>query len=560
MIAGAGSTPGSAAERTPAATVVPEQLGRAWRWPPSRPATFALVIGLLITAALTLISLAVYNRNERRLLNLRVRELSLLVASTAPTVQTPLASAAELANATGGSPQKFRAFMAPYIGTGQGRFASISLWPLRSRRPKPVVVLGAPPILPTMPDQASAFVLRPKRTGVLNMTPILDSKTPSVGFVFSAPAQERGFAVYAENRLPANRRSALERNSAFSDLNYALYFGHSRKTPDVLVTSEKRLPIKGRTATQVVPFGAAAFTLVVAPKGSLGGSFFKSLPWIIAGVGVLATLIAALVTDRLQRRRQRAEQLAGLLDRVAAENRRLYTEQRGIAQTLQHALLPERLPDLKGLRAGARYVPAATGVDVGGDWYDLVAVDDRRVLLVIGDVSGHGLRAATTMALLRHAVLAYVAQDHRPATVLQKLADFVTLSPHDYFATVLCALIDVDAHHLTLSSAGHMAPLVVVEGRADFADLRVGAPIGVARNGHYEETTMPVPPRAMVLAFTDGLVERRGEVIDVGLARLRRLATSSRLSLDDLLSRLAQDLTSEDHHDDTAMVGIQWQS
>src|SRR5947208_2521 len=335
------------------------------------------------------------------------------------------------------------------------------------------------------------------------MTAILNGKAPSVGFEFSAPGRRRGFAVYAENRLPANRRSTLEKNSAFSDLDYALYLGRSRKTTDVLVTSEKRLPIKGRTASQMVPFGSGAFTLVVAPKGSLGGSFFKTLPWIIAVVGLLATLIATLVTDRLQRRRQRAEQLAGVLDRVAAENRRMYTEQRGIAQTLQHALLPERLPDLRGLRAGARYVPAATGVDIGGDWYDLVAVDDRRVLLVIGDVSGHGLRAATTMALLRHAVLAYVAEDHRPATVLTKLADFVTRSPHDYFATVLCALIDVDAHRLTLASAGHMAPLVVAEGRAEFADLRVQAPIGVDRNGHYEETTTPVPPRGLVLAFTD---------------------------------------------------------
>jgi serine phosphatase RsbU (regulator of sigma subunit) len=101
---------------------------------------------------------------------------------------------------------------------------------------------------------------------------------------------------------------------------------------------------------------------------------------------------------------------------------------------------------------------------------------------------------------------------------------------------------------------------VVAEGRVDFADLRAQAPIGVARNGHYEETTMTIPRRGLVLAFTDGLVERRGEVIDVGLARLRRLATGSRLALDDLLSRLAHDLTSEDHHDDTAMVGIQWQS
>src|SRR5690242_9766169 len=277
----AGSHTGSASEPAPAATrvVLPERLRRAWSWPPSRPAAVVFVIGLLLTAALALVSLAVYHRNERRLLNLRARELSAVLASTATAIQTPLASAAELANATGGSPQKFRELMAPYIGQGQGRFTSISLWPLRSRRPRPVVVLGAAPILPTLPNQ-SAFLFKPRRTGVLNMTAILSGKAPSVGFEFSAPGRLRGFAVYAENRLPANRRSALEKNSAFSELDYALYFGHSRRTADVLVTSKKQLPIEGRQASQMVPFGSGAFTLVVAPKGSLGGSFFKSLPWI----------------------------------------------------------------------------------------------------------------------------------------------------------------------------------------------------------------------------------------------------------------------------------------
>ena len=247
-----GEHPAAAA---PAELGVASPLARAGNlsgWRPSRAAGFAFLMGLVLTAALALASLALYNRNERRLLNLRVKELNLVLAATAPSVQTPLASAAELANATGGSPQKFRELMAPYIGQGQGRFASISLWPLRSRQPRPVVVLGAAPILPTLPEEASAFLFRSRRTGVLNMTAILTGKARSVGFEFSAPGRLRGFAVYAENRLPANRRSTLEKNSAFSDLDYALYIGRSRRTADVLVTSEKRLPITGRQASQMV--------------------------------------------------------------------------------------------------------------------------------------------------------------------------------------------------------------------------------------------------------------------------------------------------------------------
>jgi serine phosphatase RsbU (regulator of sigma subunit) len=328
----------------------------------------------------------------------------------------------------------------------------------------------------------------------------------------------------------------------------------------VLVTSVQHLPLKGRTASESVPFGSSALTLVVSPRGSLGGAFFEDLPWIIAIVGVLVSLAAALLADRLAQRRRRAEELAAELDRIAADTAQRYTEQRSISQTLQHALLPDRLPEFAGLQVTARYVPAASGVDIGGDWYDVVAADDRRILLVIGDVSGHGLRAATTMAMLRHTALAYVAQDPRPASVLDKLSEFVSRNPHDYFATVLCALIDIDAHELTVASAGHLTPLLLGGEGGDYVDFRVDAPIGVPANGGYGEQTVSVPPEATLVAFTDGLVERRGEVLDVGLARLRHLATKERLALDDLIARLARDLSTEDHHDDTAIVGIRWEN
>lgn len=535
------------------------RVGLLWRWRPSWVAVAALLTGLIVTGALVLTSVAVYNRNERRLLNLRVRELSLVLAATAPSTQTPLASAAELANATGGDAQKFRAFMAPYVGPGH-QFASVSLWPLRSSHLAPSTVLGETPVLASMPERAERFFRHSTRPGVLNLTSFLQSPRPALGFDFSVPGRARGFAVYAEKPLPVNRRSKLEKNSAFSDLNYALYLGHSKRTGDVLVTSLKHLPIEGRQASDVVPFGAGVFTIVVSPNGSLGGAFFERLPWIIALVGLLLSLAAALMTDRLARRRRRAEQLAGVLDRVAAENREMYTEQRSIAQTLQHALLPDTLPELDGLQVGARYVPAASGIDVGGDWYDLVDAGDGRVLVMIGDVSGHGLRAATTMASLRHAALAYAAQDPSPSSVLAQLSDFVNGGPHDYFATMLCSLVDVGAHRLTLASAGHLPPLVIDGAGGRFVEFEANVPIGVARKSPYLETAVSVRPNTTLIAFTDGLVERRGEVLDVGLARLRDAATDTALELEDLLIELAQGLPSEGHHDDTAIVGIRWQS
>jgi serine phosphatase RsbU (regulator of sigma subunit) len=530
-----------------------------WRWRPSRVAGAAFLLGLAVTGAFALTSLALYHHNESHLLRLRARQVGSVLTAAVPAIQTTLASAAALADATGGDAQKFRAFMAPYAGPGR-QFASASLWPVNASKPAPTVVVGAAPVLASLPRQAHALFARARHSRLLNTTGILGSAHPSVGFAFSTPGGKDRFAVYAENPLPKDRRSALAGNSAFSDLNYALYLGRSRNPKNLLVTSLHSFPVKGRQASTVVPFGDSAFTLVVTPRGPLGGTFFADLPWIIVIVGALISLAAAAMTDRLARRRQYAERLTGVLDRVAAENHQLYTEQRSIAQTLQHALLPDALPAFSGLQVSARYVPAASGIDIGGDWYDVVATDDRRVLLVIGDVSGHGLHAATTMALLRHATLAYAAEERHPATVLTKLSDFVNSTSHDYFATVLCVSIDADAHRLTIASAGHMAPLLIEGDDSRYVELDANVPIGVERDSEYRETTVSVGPNSTLVAFTDGLVERRGEVLDAGLARLRSAATGQQLALDDLVATLTRDMESEDHEDDTAIVVIKWET
>jgi serine phosphatase RsbU (regulator of sigma subunit) len=186
-------------------------------------------------------------------------------------------------------------------------------------------------------------------------------------------------------------------------------------------------------------------------------------------------------------------------------------------------------------------------------------VGEHRVFVVVGDVSGHGLRAATTMASLRHATLAYAAQENSPATVLTRLAAFVNSAAHDYFATVLCALIDVDAHEVTIASAGHLAPLLIDGDDTGFLDCVPGVPIGVSPPSSYREKTFSVGPRATLVAFTDGLVERRGETLDTGLERLRSAAAEGQLAIEELLAKLVHDLASAYHHDDTAVMGIRWQ-
>jgi serine phosphatase RsbU (regulator of sigma subunit) len=549
----------SAAEATSTVELPPAGRFRSAKsWSPPRAAALALALGAIVTAGFSLTTLALYRSSEHRLLDLRAREVGSVLTAVVPSIQTPLASAAELADATRGDKQKFRAFMAPYVGAGK-QFLSASLWPLGQASPQPSVTIGAKPVIATQPAKAAALFAHAGRSTQMGVTGVLSGPRPSLGFEFATPGVAHGFVVYAETPLPKDRRSKLAGNSAFSDLDYVLYLGHAQKPSELLLTSVK-LPVKGRQASQTVPFGDSAFTLVVTPRGPLDGSFFADLPWLVALVGAFVSLAAALMTGRLARRRQHAERLSVILDRTAAENHRLYTEQRSIAQTLQHALLPDEMPDTNALQVRARYVPAASGIDVGGDWYDFVKVDENRMLLLVGDVSGHGLRAATTMAALRHAALAYAAEEARPARVLERLQTFVGREPHSYFATVMCVLVDAARHELTIASAGHMAPLLVTGGEARFAEIETGTPIGVSGGGAYEERTVQVAPLSTLIAFTDGLVERRGEVLDVGLGRLRDAVDGAQLELGDLLSKLVGELATHEHHDDTAIVGIRWRN
>ncbi|MGH9060253.1 MAG: PP2C family protein-serine/threonine phosphatase, partial [Acidimicrobiales bacterium] len=369
------------------------------------------MVGLLVVGVLTWTSRAVYTHTENRLLDLKAKEAASVLNASLPVIQTPLGSAAELADATNGDPQEFARLMQPLVGPGR-TFVSASLWPLGSPQPSPVATVGALPALAEQPALATAFFSRAAQSGQLNVTGILGNQNPRLGYEFNSPRPTRRFAAYAESALPPSRRSVLGRNAAFSDLNFALYLGRSERPADLLATSITPVPTKGTVV--VVPFGDSAFTLIVTPKGILSGTLPARLPWLIAVFGALLALAAAVTSERLVRRRRHAELLAGALDHVAAENRRLYTEQHTIAQTLQHALLPEKLPDLRGVDACSRYVPGVRGIEVGGDWYDLIAIDERRALFVVGDVSGRGLDAAVVMASLRYAIRAYAAQGDSP--------------------------------------------------------------------------------------------------------------------------------------------------
>jgi chemotaxis family two-component system sensor kinase Cph1 len=193
-------------------------------------------------------------------------------------------------------------------------------------------------------------------------------------------------------------------------------------------------------------------------------------------------------------------------------------------ETLQRSLLPAALPRLSGWDLSAHYEPAAGG-RIGGDWYDAFVLRDRRLVMVLGDVAGHGIGAAGTMAQLRNALRAYLFDGLEPDEALSRLNDFSNHLLPGAFATAVVACVDLVSGDVRAASAGHPTPLVIPPGApAAPAALRVSPPLGVTRVAYVADEFTLVPDAELVF-FSDGLVERRDEALDVGLAQLARALT-----------------------------------
>jgi serine phosphatase RsbU (regulator of sigma subunit) len=301
-----------------------------------------------------------------------------------------------------------------------------------------------------------------------------------------------------------------------------------------------------------IPFGDMTLTLVMSPYQDLGGLLLADLPWIVLGGGLLLTLGASALTEVLLRRRRYAELLA-------LENARLYTEQRAAAHTLQQNLLPRSLPDVPEVEVVVRYVPGVSGTEVGGDWYDVIEVEGRLVV-VVGDVSGRGLAAAGVMASVRYAMRALAAQGFAPEEILARV-DLVDADERDgHFATVLCGVIDVATGVVSFANAGHPPPLLVTDAGARFVETRVGPPVGVVGQATYETVETTMPPGSTLLMVTDGLFERRGESIDVGLERLRASAESATGDLASRVDQVLEELTGGEANDDAAILAVRWRA
>jgi integral membrane sensor domain MASE1/anti-sigma regulatory factor (Ser/Thr protein kinase) len=238
------------------------------------------------------------------------------------------------------------------------------------------------------------------------------------------------------------------------------------------------------------------------------------------------------------------------------EGRKAEREHR-IAETLQRSLLPDRLPELPGMALAARYVPAGADMEVGGDWYDVVELPSGHVGLAIGDVAGHGLRAASTMGQLRMALRAYALEEPSPAKVVRRLDRLVSRLLVSEIVTLVYLVLDLDSGIIQFANAGHPPPLLVGSGgQTSFLEDGLGSPLGCDDPGLPVEASFRLVPDSTLLLFTDGLVEKRGVSIHEGLERLATLAADCGQDIEALCERLLCSMVQDDTADDVALLAI----
>lgn len=249
-----------------------------------------------------------------------------------------------------------------------------------------------------------------------------------------------------------------------------------------------------------------------------------------------------------------------LASRIASalENARLYAREHAVAVQLQRAVLPQQLPREDGIEISVRYLPSSSGVLVGGDWYDAFRLRDGRLGLAVGDVAGHGVLAAATMGQLRNALRAYASEGAPPSTVLRRLSQLVADDGDAVFATATYGVYDLAARQLLWANAGHVPALLCSDRGTRFLNEPVDPILGVDQELEYGLGQATLEPGDMMLWYTDGLVERRGEDLDTGLKRLEAAVVAARTRpLEEICDSVVQAMVdAESQADDICLLAI----
>ncbi|MCX4750844.1 SpoIIE family protein phosphatase [Kitasatospora sp. NBC_01287] len=236
-------------------------------------------------------------------------------------------------------------------------------------------------------------------------------------------------------------------------------------------------------------------------------------------------------------------------------NAQLYSHEHESALALQRALLAEPMTPHPDVESAGRYLPAGTSAEVGGDWYDTVALPGGRTLLVVGDVMGHGLDAAATMSEYRSLVRALALQRRSPAGILREAERITEALEQERVATCVLALLDPASQLCTFATAGHLPPLQLDRPhlRGRLLRLPVGPPLGAGAGGH-SQLTLPFGPGSTLLLYTDGLIERRTRDIEESLTALAALRFDPAAPLEHLIDTALTGLSAGHGEDDVAIL------
>ena len=240
------------------------------------------------------------------------------------------------------------------------------------------------------------------------------------------------------------------------------------------------------------------------------------------------------------------------------DNARHYSRERATALTLQRSMLPTGLTAPSSVEVRHRYLPGNQLIEVGGDWYESIALPGGRVALIVGDVAGHGVRAAVTMGRLRTAMRTIVNLELTPAAGLQQLDALMRElgESEPAFATCVYAVYDATDGTCEIASAGHLPPLLLrPNGTSEFLDVPPAPPLGIGQ-GVAETRTFTVGDGSVLVLYTDGLVENRGQDIDDGLTRLRGVFGAEALfrPLEELAKATLDGAYADHNRDDIAVL------
>ncbi|MER6921465.1 GAF domain-containing SpoIIE family protein phosphatase, partial [Streptomyces spiralis] len=317
--------------------------------------------------------------------------------------------------------------------------------------------------------------------------------------------------------------------------------------------------VLGQRRPQTVPLPLPVLRSVPPDPGE--GLFAHSAPGTarVVPLNARGKVLGLVITTRT-RGEPFDEEDTVLIDELVAraalniDNARLYASRHQAALTLQRSLI-KPLPAVPGLELASGYLPASSENEVGGDWLDVLTLPDGRTGLIIGDVMGHGIRAAAVMGQLRIMARTLAAQNVPPARLMHHLDAAVTDLGESELATCVYAVYDRASADCLITRAGHPPPVLADPHRTvRFLEGTCGAPLGSPRDAPFQTEHVPLPPGSILVLYTDGLIESHDHDLDHGLNQLAHALRRPSRTLREIRDHLIADLLPEPSHDDVAVL------